>query len=216
MKPEIILIGGGGHCKSCIDVIEQEGKFKILGILDVPEKIGDNILSYKVIGSDLDIPKMLKETKNFLITVGQIKSPEKRITLYQLIKRLVGNLPALISPMAYVSRSALIGEGTIVMHFAMINANAKVGANCIINSKALVEHDAIIDDHCHISTTAVINGNVKIGAGCYIGANATILQNIEICENVIIGAGAVVTKSITSPNTVWAGVPARELKNKKA
>ncbi len=30
-------MGGGGHCKSCIDVIEQEGKYKIAGIVDAKE-----------------------------------------------------------------------------------------------------------------------------------------------------------------------------------
>ena len=34
---EIILIGGGGHCKSVIDVIELEGQFLIGGIVDRPE-----------------------------------------------------------------------------------------------------------------------------------------------------------------------------------
>jgi FlaA1/EpsC-like NDP-sugar epimerase len=31
---KIILIGGGGHSKSCIDVIENENKYKIVGIVD--------------------------------------------------------------------------------------------------------------------------------------------------------------------------------------
>jgi hypothetical protein len=29
---DIVLIGGGGHCKSVIDVIEQQGEYKIVGI----------------------------------------------------------------------------------------------------------------------------------------------------------------------------------------
>ena len=32
---DIVLIGGGGHCKSVIDVIEQEGRFKIIGIVEL-------------------------------------------------------------------------------------------------------------------------------------------------------------------------------------
>ena len=32
MKKKIILIGGGGHCKSCIDVIEGENKFEIANL----------------------------------------------------------------------------------------------------------------------------------------------------------------------------------------
>ena len=37
MKPKIILIGGGGHCKSVIDVIEEENKYIIAGIVDKKE-----------------------------------------------------------------------------------------------------------------------------------------------------------------------------------
>ena len=44
-KPKLILIGGGGHCKSCIDVIEQEDNYEIVGIIDVPEKKGEKILN---------------------------------------------------------------------------------------------------------------------------------------------------------------------------
>ncbi|HIE16406.1 MAG TPA: hypothetical protein EYP69_05735, partial [Bacteroidales bacterium] len=55
-RPKIILIGGSGHCKACIDVIEAENKFQIEGILDLPIKYGSKILGYKVIGNDDNIP----------------------------------------------------------------------------------------------------------------------------------------------------------------
>ena len=41
-KKSIVLIGGGGHCKACIDVIEVEGKYNIIGIIDVPENSESN------------------------------------------------------------------------------------------------------------------------------------------------------------------------------
>ena len=160
MKEKIILIGGGGHCKSCIDVIEQEGRFQIVGIVDVPEKLHQKILDIEIIATDDDLPGLVNEYENFLITLGQIKSPEKRIRLFEKVKELGGKLPVIISPFAYVSRHAGIEEGTIVMHYALVNAGAKVGKNCIINTKALIEHDAWIGDHCHIATGAVINGGV--------------------------------------------------------
>ena len=37
-KFELLLIGAGGHCRSCIDVIEQEGRFRIAGVVD---KVGE-------------------------------------------------------------------------------------------------------------------------------------------------------------------------------
>ena len=64
---KIILIGGGGDCKSVIDVIEQEKKYKIHGIVDKPKFLGSKILGYKVIGSDLDLEYLAKKYKNAIL-----------------------------------------------------------------------------------------------------------------------------------------------------
>ena len=196
MKEKIILIGGGGHCKSCIDVIEQAGKYQIAGIVDVPEKLHQKILSHEIIATDDDLPGLVKEFNYFLITVGQIKSPAKRIEIYKTLKELGSELPVIISPLAYVSKHARIEEGTIVMHYALVNAGAKIGKNCIINTRALIEHDAIIGDHCHIATGAIINGGVKVGSGTFFGSNAVCKEYIEIGENAVIGCGATIVKNI--------------------
>jgi len=189
---KIILIGGGGHCKSVIDVIEQEKKYKIYGIIDKPEFLGTKILKYKVIGNDLDLKSFAKEVKNALITVGQIKSAKLRIKLFKLAKKAGFILPTVISPNSYVSKYSKIGNGSIVMHQAIVNANTSIGDNCIINSKALIEHDCSISNHCHISTNATINGGVKIGSECFIGSNVTTKDNIKIKENSFIKAGTLI------------------------
>ena len=196
MKQKIILIGGGGHCKSCIDVIEQAGTFQIAGIVDVPEKLHQKILDYEIIATDDDLPQLVNEYANFLITLGQIKTPERRIRIFQTLKESGAKLPVIISPLAYVSKHTEIGDGTIIMHHTLINAGAKIGSNCIINNKALIEHDAIIGDHCHIATGAVINGGVKVGRGTFFGSNAVCKEYIEIGENAVIGCGTKVIKNI--------------------
>jgi sugar O-acyltransferase (sialic acid O-acetyltransferase NeuD family) len=191
-KENIILIGGGGHCKSCIDVIEQEGKYSIAGIIDIPANLGNKILGYEIIGNDNDLPAIAKEFNYFLITIGQIRSVEKRIKLFEKIKGLKINIPFIISPYAYISKHSVICEGTIIMHHALINANAVIGSNCIINSKSLIEHDAIIGDHCHISTGAIVNGGAKINNGTFFGSGAVCKENIEIPENSFIKANSIV------------------------
>jgi len=200
MKEKIVLIGGGGHCKSCIDVIEQYGTFRIVGIVDVPEKLHQKILGYEIIATDDDLPDLVTEYENFLITLGQIKSPEKRIKLFETLKESEARFPVIISPLAYVSKHAKIGEGTIIMHYALVNAGAKIGKNCIINTRALIEHDAVIADHCHIATGAVINGGVKVGSGTFFGSNAVSKEYVEIGENAVIGCGAKITKNVP-PNS---------------
>lgn len=196
MKEDIILVGGGGHCNSCIDVIELQDKFNICGIVDQKERLGQKILGYEIIATDDDLPELSKKYNNFLITIGQIKTSEIRVKIFDLLKSLKVNLPVIISPRAYVSKHAKIGEGTIVMNDVVINSNTLIGKNCIINTKALIEHDSIIGNNCHISTSSVINGTCKIGDNCFIGSGSIVINNCEITDDVILSLGSVVRKSI--------------------
>lgn len=189
MKEKILLIGGGGHCKAVIDVIELEDKYIIAGIIDKKELIGEDVFGYKIVGCDDDLKELFREYKYAIVTIGQIKSNTLRVKLFSILKEIGYTLPVIISPLAYVSKHSVVDEGTVVMHQALINSNVKVGKNCIINSKALIEHDCVIEDNCHISTSAVINGGVIVKAGTFFGSNATSKEAIVIEENSFIKAG---------------------------
>ncbi len=192
---KIILIGGGGHCKSCIDVIEQENKYQILGVIDNNDKI-NSVLSYPILGCDKDLKKFLSKSILPFISIGQIKTPSSRIEIFNLLKKQDSNFPTIISPHAYCSKYVKLGEGTIIMHGAIINSDVFIGDNCIINSKALIEHDVNIGPHCHISTGAKINGGVSIGEGSFIGSGAIIKEGISVRKNTIIGAGKIVLQNV--------------------
>lgn len=189
---DIALIGGGGHCKAVIDVIEQEGRFNIIGIIDKPELLGTNVLGYPIIGNDSELNNLVKRCKNVLITIGQIRSPLPRINLFDTALKLGFTLPNVISPRAYVSQYANIGEGSIIMHDVIVNAGAKIGNNCIINTKSLVEHDSNIGNHCHISTNVIINGDVVVGNGSFIGSGAVTKEGIRINDNFFAKARSVI------------------------
>lgn len=195
MKKKIILIGGGGHCRSCIDVIERDNRFTIAGIIDVPEKVGQTVFGYTIIGSQDDLQEIVKTCKLYLITIGQIKSPDIRIEKYEQIVRIGGEFPVVVSPKSHVSKRANIGEGTIVMHGVIVNAGASIGKNCIINTGAIIEHDVIIGDHCHISTGATINGGTVIKQGSFLGSNAVTKEYITIGEKSFIKANSLVKVS---------------------
>lgn len=212
-KLNLILIGGGGHCKSCIDVIEHEGRYNIVGILDLPQKIGEKILGYEIFGSDDDILKYHDLNYVFLVTLGQIKSATIRKNIFDKLEAIGAKIATIKAPTAFVSNHALIGKGTIVMHNAFVNAGVKIGKNNIINSGCNIEHDVVIGDHCHISTQTVVNGDCEIGSCNFIGSNSTIVNQIKIGDNVVIGAGSMVNKDLDS-NKVAFGVPAKAIKEK--
>jgi sugar O-acyltransferase (sialic acid O-acetyltransferase NeuD family) len=210
MSKKIILVGGGGHCISCIEVIESTEEYEICGILDVKEKVGKRVLDYFIIGTDLDIGKYVNDNFCFIVTAGHIKSPEVRKKLYDLIKKANGRVETVRANSAMISKYSFIGEGSIIMHSAIVNAGAQIGINCIINSNALIEHNVQIGNHSHISTMAAINGDCVIGERTFIGSHSVINQGVNIAHDVVLGSGSVVNKDILSAGT-YAGNPFKRL-----
>ena len=206
----LILIGGGGHCKACIDVIEAENRFEIKGILDVEDKIGQQLLGYPFIGTDQDIKRLVEEGYSFVITMGQIKTARKRKALYEQLKKLNAKLPIIVSPAARISKHAVVGDGTVVLHGVHINADATIGENCILNTNCTIEHDVSVGSHVHVSTNAVINGNCLIGDEAFIGSNTVIANNIRVASQVLVGSGSSVIKDIHEPGT-FVGNPVRKI-----
>ena len=188
----LILLGGGGHCKSVIDVAESAG-YTILGILDKPEEVGKKVLSYQVIGTDDDIDKYVDKAE-FVITVGQIKSSTVRRQIAERVEKAGGRFATIIAPDAVVSKYATIGQGTVILHHCVVNADARIGSNCIINTMVNIEHDVEIGDFCHISTGTMVNGTVKIDSDTFVGSGSIIYNNIEIPGCSIIPAGTTVRK----------------------
>lgn len=197
-NPGIILVGAGGHAKACIDVIEQEGRYQIAGLIGMPDELDTLRLGYSVLATDADLHVLAKQYQHAFISVGQIQSPDARIRIYLRLLELGFQLPTIISPAAYVSRHATIGMGSIVMHGAVVNAGAEVGNNCIINTRALVEHDAIVKSNCHISTGAILNGNARVGEGSYVGSGCVIREGITLGEGCMVGMGLSVRQNQAS------------------
>ena len=192
-KKKLILVGAGGHCNSCIDVIEKENKYRIVGLIDKKKKFKSK---YKVIGTDKDLKRVKKNCNNILVSIGQIKNLFVREKIFKLGKENNFNFPIIISPYAYVSTGATIGEGTIVMHGAIVNKNCKIGKNCIVNTGSILEHDTIIGDNCHISTGAIVNGGVTIGQNSFIGSGSVIKQNLSIGNQCFINAKKFLQKNL--------------------
>lgn len=204
MKP-LILVGGGGHCKSVIDAAESAG-YNILGVLDIPENVGKQVLAYSVIGTDDDIPQYVDKAE-FIITVGFIKNPAIRIRIYNRIKEAGGKLATIVASTARVSKYATVGEGTVVMHQAFVNAGAQIGENCIINTFCNIEHDAHVGAQSHISTGTMVNGDCKVGERVFIGSQSVLANGIEVCDDIIVGAGSFVRKTICQKG-IYSGNPA--------
>lgn len=209
-RKNIILIGGGGHCKSCIDVIESTNVYNIIGILDRPSELGKKILNYEVIGNDSDYEKFKQQHCSFLITVGQIKSSNLRSEIFSKLKNINAKIETILASTAIVSKYSKIGIGSIIMHRSIVNAGVEIGENCIINTSSILEHDVTVGNNTHISTNVVVNGECKIGSNVFIGSASCVSNNLKVEDRVLIGAGSLVLKNILHSGT-YVGNPMKKI-----
>lgn len=197
-KKKLLVIGAGGHAKACIDVIEKTEDYSIGGIIGQDFEVGREVLGYKVIGTNNDLPELRNRFDSSFIAIGQIKDYTIRKKIFSKLVELDFNLPSIISTQAYVSKYSKIGVGTIIMHHVVINAEVSIGDNCIINTKALIEHDVIVGSNSHISTGVILNGGVKVGENCFIGSGAILKNGIKVSDSSIVSLGSILVSDVKS------------------
>jgi sugar O-acyltransferase (sialic acid O-acetyltransferase NeuD family) len=194
---DIILIGGGGHCKSIIDSLIENKTFNIIGILDIKDKIDSYIDEVRIIGGDEDLEYYYKQGIQYaFISLGSIGKPNLRISLYEKAKKFGYKIPVIADKASIISKNAVLEEGTFIGKGAIINSGARIGKNCIINTGTIIEHDCTIEDFVHLGPGSVLSGGVTVGERTHVGTNSTIIQYKKIGRDTIIGAGSVVIENI--------------------
>ena len=189
----IYLFGGGPHLNSCIEILNQFKDFKIVGIVEINNKVKDIAKSKIPIINQHELNYKLKNLQAH-ISIGNYKHRDLRKKIFnELIKKNI-KMPHLISKYSYISKNSKIGDGSIIMNGCIINSNAVIGKNCIINTGSIIEHDTIIEDHCIVSPGTIINGSVKIGELSFIGSGSVIVDNLNLPKKSFIKANTLVKK----------------------
>jgi acetyltransferase EpsM len=183
------------------------GTYELIGFVDMrddPELAVALGLSY--LGSDRALTAYAEAFG--VVAMGAIHDLSRRRQIAESVAPLLAGWARVCHTRSYLSPTAEIGEGSVVMAGAVVQTGAKIGRHCVINSGALVEHDVVVGDFSQIGPGAVVGGGVRIGADTYVGLGATIRDHLQIGERVVVGMGSVVVNDVGDATTV-RGVPAR-------
>lgn len=199
----LVLIGGGGHCKSVLDTALRMDVFSEIVITDAGLSAGTEIMGCKVVGNDDLLPALYQDgIRNAFVTVGSITSAKVRHKLFDNAKSIGFAFPNIIDISAVVSKSVRLGSGIFIGKNTVVNAYAQIRDMAIINTASVIEHECIIGAFAHIAVGVTVCGNSIIGTDSFIGAGTTVIQGIQIGEKVVIGAGSLVLKGIGPDQTV--------------
>jgi sugar O-acyltransferase (sialic acid O-acetyltransferase NeuD family) len=201
---DVIVLGGGGHARVVAGIARRDGVLALAGYTDLHDRGPLDGLPY--LGTD-DALAGRSAPFELLLGVGLVANAPARWALYRDRRAAGLGFVRLVSRRASVAAETELGEGTVVLDFAVVNPGAVLGAACIVNTGAVVEHDCRLGDNVHVSPHATLCGGVTVGDHCLIGAGATIVPGVTIAAGCIVGAGAVVAADLAQSGT-YLGAPA--------
>ena len=205
-REKIFVFGASGHAKVVIDIIEKQGRYKVVFLVDDDLSLkGADFFGYPVIGDKIDLLAMPDSPRKFIVAIGN-NAARCKVSAWLAENRF--EKVSAVHPSAQLSRGALVGAGAVVMAGACINADTVVGEDVIINTRASVDHDCVIADGVHLAPGSTLCGTVRLGAQSIVCAGATIIPNLTIGKNVVIGAGATVINDLPD-GVVVVGSPAK-------
>lgn len=213
---KLIIIGAGGHARSCADILIQNNEYDIVGCVDRSYNGSDraflNIGTHliPVVGNDDMLEELFRKgIRRVFIALGNNNVRRK---LYEKTVDIGFSPINIISKYSVISPTAKLGNGICVMAGAVINVNTVIGNDCIINTNCSLDHDCIVGAHCHIAPGTAVSGTVCIGNNVQLGTGTSVIDGLTIGDGAFIGAGSVVVKDIPE-NVLAYGVPARVIKN---
>ncbi len=197
MVKKLLLIGGGGHCKSVLDSLLPTREYAMIGIVEKGAENGDSIFGIPIVGVDEDLPSLFRQGyRHAFFAVGSTANPAMRIKFYEELKQYGFQIPNIIDPSAAVSSYAELGEGVFVGKNAVINADVKIGNGTIVNTAAIVEYECRIGDFVHIAPNAILTGAVSVGNYTHVGTGSIVKKKVSIGSYAMIGAGVVVANDV--------------------
>lgn len=199
----IVIIGGMGGAKMCIDAIRSTNQYSILGIIDPSLKSGTLVMGVKVLGGE-SILQILFDLglRNLVVSFSNLSNLTARFNKCREFKNIGFNFPNIFHVKACVEPSAVFGEGNLVLATSMVGSEAIIGNYNYINTGAMICHEAVVGDNNHFAPNSVIGGRVNVGNNTLFGMNATSYFDINIGSNVIINNGVNVYSNIPDKSLI--------------
>jgi len=206
-RPKLVIIGGGGHAKVVIDVFQSAAIYEIVGFTAHTEH-EYSLCGVPFLGNDSILPELLNNgVQYFFVAMGD---NQLRKRLFLKFVEMGYNPVNAISPMAYISPHAKLGNGVVAMAGVIVNSCAVIGDNVILNTRSGIDHDCVIKSHSHIAPGVSLAGSVHVGEGAFVGVGSSVIPEVNIGEWSVVGAGSVVISDVRSNVTV-VGVPANKI-----
>jgi sugar O-acyltransferase (sialic acid O-acetyltransferase NeuD family) len=218
MERKLVVVGAGGFGRETVEAVRAlnaaGGQWRLAGYLDDdPALHGTLIGGVPVLGDTGELGNMPDVA--VVVCTGRPDNYLSRPRIVETLALPPERYATIIHPSASVSTTSRVGPGTVLLAHTVLTAGVVVGSHVATMPHVILTHDDVVGDFATIASGACLGGNVRVGRSAYIGSGALVREDRSIGSGALVGMGAVVTRDIP-PHEVWAGVPARYIRNADA
>jgi sugar O-acyltransferase (sialic acid O-acetyltransferase NeuD family) len=210
----IIVIGGKGTAINVAEQIEDARErfgrqVRCLGIAIDDPALGSSVAGFPVLSGTRELWATYRESDvRFLFCLYRPDVLAERFRLLASFGIPDERFATFVHPGAYVSPSAVVGPGSVVLCGASIQNRAAVGRHCILNAGVVIEHEATVQDGCFIAAHACVGARVTLGPSVFVGLAAAIREDVCVQHGAFIGMSSTVLRGVDAGSLVY-GSPAR-------
>lgn len=198
----ILLAGAGITAQIMIQYLKRDPRYKVIGAtVDDGFLKAAQIDSVPIVAASLAWQKFSPLECRVIMAMGYADVNRGRESMFFQLKKIGYEIETYVHPDARIYSDYPLGEGSVVLPYAVVEPHAAVGKNSMVWCHATLAHHSTIEDHCWIASGAVISGQTKVRRNTFVGVNATVTNSLTVEEYNIIGGGALITKN-TKPSTV--------------
>lgn len=136
--------------------------------------------------------------------IVSISSPKSRSLIVDKLLSRSCSIASYIHPSVNISLGATIGEGCILLPYALVSCDSTLGSYSILNCYSSLGHDVAVGNFVTISSHVDITGHCVIGDKVFMGSGARVLPGKSVGHSAVIGAGATAVRSVPAGRTLYA------------
>ena len=210
----VVIIGGKGTAINIAEQIDHahrrhQSPLIVEGFAIDDKSLGNSIAGFPVVCEVHEAWLKYKDTSvGFIFALYRPDTMEHRVNMLRQLGIPTERFMNFVHPTAYVSSSAEIGYGNVILSHATLQHKTRLGNNNIVNSNVIVEHESTLNNSTFIASGACIGARVVVGDGVFIGLSAVLREDVEVGDFAFVGMSAVVLENVAARTLIY-GAPAK-------
>jgi sugar O-acyltransferase (sialic acid O-acetyltransferase NeuD family) len=184
----VVIVGAGGYGRVVLDVLLTSGLGdRVLGFYDdAHAALSGEVRGVPILG-DVGMLKSMLSVEPVHVVVA-ITDNEVRLQVANSLRSLGARFLSAVHPEAYVSETAVIGDGCVLAAGTVVHPDAAIGSHCFLGPGSVVDRDAEVGAGAWISAGAVVGSGARVGARVVLGQNSSVGRKAVVDGEVEVDA----------------------------